>query len=46
LTTEESIAGLSENGRKMEAVTLASRSLGMTTTQANDFVVKEAGLIP
>ena len=37
---DESIASLAQNGRKIEAVTLASRSLGMTTTQAKDFVDK------
>lgn len=39
-TVDESIASLAQNGRKIEAVTLASRSLGMTTTQAKDFVDK------
>ena len=43
-TVEESIASLAQNGRKIEAVTLASRSLGMTTTQAKVFVENNAGL--
>ncbi|MBI5149409.1 MAG: hypothetical protein HZA28_01380 [Candidatus Omnitrophica bacterium] len=43
-TVEESIASLAQNGRKIEAVTLASRALGMTTTRAKDFVDKNTGL--
>lgn len=43
-TVEESIASLAQSGRKIEAVALATRSLGMTTTQAKDFVDKNTGL--
>lgn len=37
-TVQESIAHLAQAGRKIEAVTLASRALGMTTAQAKGFV--------
>lgn len=37
-TVEESIAHLAQSGKKVEAVTLASRALGMTTAQAKNFV--------
>ncbi len=39
----ESIAHLVRVGRKVEAVTLASRALGMTTTQARDFIEENLG---
>ncbi|MBI4938437.1 MAG: hypothetical protein HY846_09545 [Nitrosomonadales bacterium] len=35
---EDSITHLAQNGRKVEAVTLASRALGMSAAQALDFV--------
>lgn len=35
---EDSIAHLAQTGKKVEAVTQGSRRLGMTTTQAKDFV--------
>ncbi len=37
-TVEDSIAHLAQAGRKVEAVTLASRALGTTIAQAKDFV--------
>jgi len=43
-TVEESIASLAQNGRKIEAATLATHSLGMTPTKAKDFVDKNTGL--
>lgn len=43
-TVEESIAHLAQNGRKVEAVVLAARALGMTTAQAKDFVDGNASL--
>ena len=41
---EDSIAHLAQSGKKVEAVTLASRALGMMTAQAKDFVEGNAGL--
>jgi hypothetical protein len=41
---EESITSLAQNGRRIEAATLATRSLGMTTTQAKVCMEKDAGL--
>lgn len=43
-TAEESIAHLAQNGSKVEAVTLASRALGMPAAQALDFVEGKDGL--
>jgi len=41
-SVEESIAHLSQSGRKIEAVALASRTLGTSTIQAKDFVDRNA----
>jgi len=43
-TLEDSIASLAQNGRKIEATTLASRALGITTAQAQFIVEKNAEL--
>jgi hypothetical protein len=43
-TLEDSIASLAQNGREIEAATLASRARGMTTAQAQIFVEKNAEL--
>jgi hypothetical protein len=43
-TVEESIAHLAQNGKRVEAMTLASRALGQTTAQAKEFVERNAGL--
>lgn len=40
---EDSIASLAQSGRKIEAVILATRSLGMTTEQATDYVDMHVG---
>lgn len=39
---EDSIAHLAQNGREVEAVTLASHALGMSAAQAKDFVAENA----
>jgi hypothetical protein len=43
-TVEEGIAHLAQNGKTIEAATLACRALGMTTAQAKEFVEGNAGL--
>jgi hypothetical protein len=37
-STKESISGLAKSGRKVEAITLAERTLGMTTSDATNYV--------
>lgn len=42
-TREESITHLVKSGRKIEAVTLASREVDMTSTQAKDHIARKTG---
>jgi hypothetical protein len=44
-TIEEGIAHLAQTGKKVEAMNVACRALGMTTAQAKDFVEGNAGPI-